>query len=78
MNKILIFFVVWVFVIWGYFHWSSSRLTRKSKVTWLQSLFYAIGLSVILLLVLFILSGLDIIWYNPFSKVFRKMLKWFL
>ena len=78
MSKILIFFVIWVFVIWVYFHWSSSRLTRKSKVTWIESLFYAIGLSVILLLVLFILSGLDIIWYNPFSKVFRKMLKWFL
>ena len=72
MNKILIFFVIWVFVIWLYF-----QLMLKSKVKWIERVFHAIGLSVILLLVLSILSGLDIIWYNPFSKVFRKILKWF-
>ena len=72
MDKILTFLV-----IWGYFHWF-PRLILKSKLTWQESLVRASGLCVILLLVLFIQWGLDMIWDNPFSKVFRKILKWLL
>ena len=72
MNKILIFFV-----IWGYFHWY-PKLVLKSKLTWQESLLRASGLCAILLLVLFIQWGFDVIWDNPLSKVFRKIVKWLL
>lgn len=72
MNKILIFFV-----IWGYFHWY-PKLILKSNLTWKESLIRACGLCIILQITLFVLWGFDIIWDNPISKIFRKILKWLL
>ena len=72
MNKILIFFV-----IWGYFHWF-PKLILKYNITWKESLIRACGLCIILQLILFVQWGLDLLWGNPISKIFRMILKWFL
>ena len=73
MNKILIFFV-----IWGYFHWYPKLILRSINLRWKESLIRACGLCIILQLILFVQWGLDLLWGNPISRIFRMILKWFL